>query len=318
MRTPDAACGVLAVGDVLVDNICRVNRLPSPGNDEAITSYISVSGGSAANTCAVLARLGVSCSFCGTLGSDENGRALLSCFKRLGIGTSALRIIPGNTGFTFTMLQPGGERTMLSYRDSSSSARTVDESLADCVRNSSLVLISGYMLQLKEQADFVISLAEKARENGIPVLLDTSPVIGSIDRTVLERMLSVTDILMPNLSELMTVFPSGSIDGSLSLAVNKVPAVVLKQGENGARLFVSEDCSLPKLRGLAGADIKSPAENREVLDTTGAGDSFNAGFIASFLSSDNPSDWLRSGNHTASLVISGRLCRTLNEKDTLI
>ena len=318
MPLPENGPAVFAVGDVLVDNLCRVRRLPEPGEDGEILGYSCVSGGSAANTCAVLSRLGVHSAFCGTLGSDGKGRSLLAHMERLGIDSSCVRAVSGSTGFTFTLTCPDGERTMLSYREAASVSRPVTDKLLEAVSESALLLLSGYMLQNREQAEFVFALAEKARSCGVPVMLDTAPVIGVVDKSILERMLSLTDVLMPNLDELRALCPGLDTEECIAALLEKVPVIVLKQGRLGARLAVSEACSVPGFEELRGTDISAPAVSVEVEDTTGAGDSFNAGFIAGMLSSTDPELWLRKGNETAALVISGKLCRTLNEKDELL
>ena len=113
--------GVLVVGDALMDNQYFVQTLPKSGQDVEIVDFSKSAGGSAANTVLALSACGVKTYFCGSVGGDEEGQILLSKFAKGNVDTSLVRQ-SGKTGFTVTMIENSGERTMLSYRGASASA----------------------------------------------------------------------------------------------------------------------------------------------------------------------------------------------------
>ena len=302
---------VVLVGDILVDNICWVNSLPKSGSDIAILKSTQQSGGSAANTCCVLSDLGGKCSFCGIIGSDSIGKELTGRLRDKNIDISCLQVSESRTGYTFTMVEPDGERTMLSYRDASSCGMKITEELLDAVSNAKILYISGYLLSVREQAEFVFALADTARSSNTVVMLDTSPIIGTIAKDILDRMLSLTDILMPNRRELFDISCVEDLDRSIEILLEKVPALVIKMGSDGSCLVVRAGCTIPGIESETGFKCIVPAETVKAVDTTGAGDSFNAGFIASYLENTSPEECLHRGNYIASQVISGKMPRSI-------
>ena len=305
-------CDVVVVGDVLVDNLYWVNTIPLSGCDEMILRASRQSGGSASNTSVILNALGVNCCFCGTIGDDEIGREIAHGMEAAGIDLRCLQKGSGKTGYTLTLVEPSGERTMLSYRDSSADPLKMTEEVIQAVTGAQVLLFSGYLLSTSAQTDFVFQLARLARENQTLVMLDTSPIIGKIDQTIIEEMLTLTDVLMPNKQELLTLSQTDNVDDGIQLLLHQVPAIVVKLGSDGARLVTRDGCHLPRMQN-EGIRMNhfARANSIEPKDTTGAGDSFNAGFIASFLRSEAPSAWLAFGNEIAARVVTEKMCRNL-------
>ncbi len=273
---------VLVIGDALIDNQYFVGAMPKSGQDEKIIDYRKSAGGSAANTAIALAKCGVKTYFCASVGDDEDGQIFLSNFQKSNVDTSLVQQ-KGKTGFTVAIIDSDGERTMLSYRDASASAMQVTSALAGRIKKVSMVLLSGYMLTEPMQAAFVIAVAKVVNESGGQVALDPSPVIGKVSKAVLSEVLALTDVLLPNESELKVIEKKvGEVD---------VPCVAVKMGSEGARLMYDI------------AEYTQPAVKVDIVDTTGAGDAFNAGLIASMLDGDAPQKWLKKGVMMAAAVV---------------
>lgn len=304
-------CQVVVVGDVLVDNLCWVNKIPASGEDEMILQSTRQSGGSAANTCVVLSMLGVQCGFCGRIGDDEAGHKIISGLKAIGADLRCLQQTSGRTGYTVTMVEPCGERTMLSFRDTAAESLKLTDEIIDAVREAKILYLSGYMLSSPMQVEFVFQLASIARENSVIVMLDTSPIIGKVDQNVVKQALAMTDVLMPNYKELLDITKSNSEEEAIHRLMEWVPVVVLKKGSAGSRIVIRDDFDFYGLfPESAGLDRKASAVPTIPLDTTGAGDSYNAGFIASFLTESDPATWLADGNSIASKVITKQMSRS--------
>ncbi len=273
---------VLVIGDALIDNQYFVGAMPKSGQDEKIIDYRKSAGGSAANTAIALATCGVKTYFCASVGDDEDGQIFLNNFQKSNVDTSLVQQ-KGKTGFTVAIIDSDGERTMLSYRDASASAMQVTSALAGRINKVSMVLLSGYMLTEPMQAAFVIAVAKVVVESGGQVALDPSPVIGNVSKAVLSEVLALTDVLLPNEDELKVIEKKvGEVD---------VPCVAVKMGSEGARMMYDI------------AEYTQPAVKVDIVDTTGAGDAFNAGLIASMLDDDPPQKWLKKGVMMAAAVV---------------
>lgn len=297
---------VMVMGDLMMDYQYWITSMPEAGGDEAIIAAEQNSGGSAANTGVALSSQDVSCCFCGRIGDDDLGNILAKRMEAKGIDLSCLERC-GDTGYTVTMIDRAGERTMFSYRGSSDHKPVITPALEGKLSQISVLCISGYMLLEPLQSEFVLKVAALARQKGAYVMLDTAPVIDRIGDDVIEKMLSHTDVLLPNRSELALITGETDVEAGIDKALGSVSCVVIKQGKGGARLaanagFRMADGSVLKHR----LDCTVQAKDVKPVDTTGAGDSFNAGFIAAFLKGMEPGQWLEAGNALAAKVIASK------------
>lgn len=300
-RAADAEA--IIIGDALIDHQYWIHEMPKSGEDVEILSFASHSGGSAANTAIALQKQGVACAFCGRLGNDKLGLDIIKQMKEIGIDTSCIQY-SGDTGYTLTIIDRHGERTMFSYRNAGAFRPVITDELLNAIQKTKVLFLSGYMLIDKQQADFVIEVAGYAKEKGCYVMLDASPVIGQAEADVISSMLSLTDIILPNRLELEMLTKTTDLLYGLEKLNQYVPCIALKLGGKGSRLSITPGFPLPNGRITnRKEEYFSEAEPASVVDTTGAGDSFNAGFTASFLRNDTPDKWIKNGNILASHVV---------------
>lgn len=297
---------VLVVGDILMDFQYWVQGYPVRGGDEAITTAAENAGGSAASTAVALGAQGVACAFHGRVGADELGRQLTDQMESFDVNLSCLDVF-GSTGYTVTIIDPSGERTMLSFRGGDGYQPQITDALRRTLQEIKVLYISGYLLADKDQASFAIDLAREAHGCGCYVMMDTAPVIGKVDPTVVNAFLQYVDVLMPNKMELLTLAGKDGVDEAIDVLLERVPCLVVKLGSDGSRLVTKT--GLRRAEGIkipGSLDITSPAHIVTPVDTTGAGDSFNAGFIASFLREEAAESWLAMGNQLAAKAIACR------------
>jgi sugar/nucleoside kinase (ribokinase family) len=171
--------------------------------------------------------------------------------------------------------------------------------MREAIKGAGALCVSGYMLQEKAQAAFVLESAKAARECGCRVAFDPSPVVWDLDKETLAALLALTDIVLPNRDELKALSGAEGIDAGLAALLEKAPCVAVKLGEEGSRLAALPGFCEP-------CRCEARAQRIPPLDTTGAGDSFNAGFIAAFLRGESPEGWLESGNRLAANAIARR------------
>ena len=297
---------ILVIGDALIDHQYWIDRMPGPGEDTVILSFSKNVGGSAANTAIALAYLGAPTKFYGTIGRDIDGGLIIEQMQDVGVDTSGIQY-GETTGFTITMIDLSSERTMFSFRGASSNALSIDPPLLQSIKSSRILLTSGYQLLYPDQAEVVLSIAERVKAEGNLVALDPSPLIGDVPEEIRSRMLGLTDILLPNLHEIGVLTGEKDPLAALEKASLLYKCVAVKLGSKGAWMAIREGFQLADGR-IVSNDLyyQAPAIQVQAVDTTGAGDAFNAGFLASFLRNEAPEDWLRSGNNLAGEVVQHR------------
>jgi len=297
---------ILVVGDALIDHQYWIDRMPTAGEDSVILSFSKNVGGSAANTAIALAFLGVPTKFYGTIGRDPDGVLIVDQMQAVGVDISGIQW--GEvTGFTITMIDQTSERTMFSFRGASSNALSIDSPLLKSIKSSRVLLTSGYQLLYPDQAQVVLSIAERVKAEGNLVALDPSPLIGDVPEEIRSRMLGFTDILLPNRHEIAVLTGEEDLSTALEKARHLSKCVAVKLGSKGAWMVIQEGFELADGQRVS-TDIcyQAPAIQVQAVDTTGAGDAFNAGFLASFLRNEQPENWLRSGNNLAGEVVQHR------------
>ncbi len=287
---------VLAIGDVLMDYQYWVDRFPQRGGDVKILMSSCSPGGSAANTAFSLALLGIRCGFCGRIGKDAAGRRVEERMQNAGLDLSCMQY-GDDTGYTVTIIDDRSERTMLSFRGAAGEPLELTAALRQTLQTVRVLLLSGYLLADAAQARFAVEAAGMTRRAGGLVALDASPNIENVPPDTLREALAVTDILLPNRREMQAITGVWETGAGLDALLRRVPIAALKLGAEGSAL------------GIRGGYSETgrwhvPAVEVTPLDTTGAGDAFNAGFLASYLRGEKPEDWLRAGNALAARAIS--------------
>ncbi len=297
---------ILVIGDALIDHQYWIDRMPGAGEDTMIFTFSKNVGGSAANTAIALAYLGTPTKFFGTIGLDLDGSLIIEHMQATGVDISGIQY--GEiTGFTITMIDQTSERTMFSFRGASSNALSIDMPLLKSIKSSRVLLTSGYQLLYPDQAEVVLSIAERVHAEGNLVALDPSPLIGDVPGEIRARMLGLTDILLPNLRELAILTGEEDPSAALEKAPSLSKCVAVKLGSKGAWMSIQEGFQFADGQRVS-YDLccQAPASQVQAVDTTGAGDAFNAGFLASFLRNEDPENWLRSGNNLAGEVVQHR------------
>ena len=299
---------VMVIGDALIDHRYWVERMPRTGEDVKAEKLAHSFGGGAANTAFALADGGTPCFFCGSVGEDEDGAAILSRMNKAGIDTGCAQT-GGQTGHTITVIDHTGERTMMSFRGAAGRAIAMREEIIRALRSAGAVLLSGYLLSEPAQAAFLLEAAETAHAAGALTALDPTPVIGKAQPDLLARLLRVTDVVLPNRSELIQM--AGTDDPQQALIMLDAACVVMTDGEVGARMALSEGFRFGRA-GEAGA-YHAAAKKTNTTDTTGAGDAFNAGFLAAICRGNDPQQWLEAGNAAAAAVIGKQSAKTAED-----
>ena len=280
---------VLCIGDVMLDVIARINVSPQKinfGSDTA--SRISTSsGGAAGNVAAWLTRTDARSTIVSHVGDDPAGAAIVAEFDALGVSHGDLVIQGETSGVVVVLVDSSGERTM--FPDKGANSRLTVTDLPD-LGAFQAVYISGYALLNPLARDGVLEMIEKIKADGLPIYFDPASVGAMKDVTdkELHNWFSMMDVLFVNEEESIYLTGSVEIERALDYLLDFSQVVVVKRGSAGA---------IAKARGFD--SISLPAVAATVVDTTGAGDSFAAGFIASFSKNHDLTAALQAGGELA-------------------
>lgn len=284
------------VGGVQVDLIMGpVAPWPRPGSETFVAHSELRAGGPAGNTALALAALGVPYRLVGGTGDDAFGAFLRQGFSAAG---AALATVPGATGLSVAVEHPGGERSFLTAAGhlSAETAANILALLPGRAGAGDVVLISGAFL-FPQLLDGFEALCVTIRRRGFALALDTGwPPDGWTDtvRTAATAWLAQCDHVLLNEVEAASLSGAAEIEAAMAwVAAHARPdaAVIVKRGGEGVSALA------------AGRRLDCPAPAVTVIDTTGAGDAFNAGYLAALVGGRPLEDCLRRGVAVASAAI---------------
>ena len=282
---------VVVVGDLLYDLLAKVDGEVRLGID-TFTPIRAAGGGSGANAAAWLAASGVETHLVGRVGDDAFGRFLEEELRETGVKTHLARDPSSATGKVFVLVDGAGERTMITDRGAAENLVVVDLP-ASIFRGGHLHLL-GYTFSGGSRRETAFEALRLAREAGMTVSVDPSavPMLEDIGP---DRFLAWTrgaDLCFPNLEEGSLLAEAEDPDQIAENLLDHYSAVVLKLGAEGACYADAE-----------GRRSRVPAAKTRANDTTGAGDSLCAGFLAAWLTGGSPEEALRQGARFAAHAV---------------
>jgi len=284
---------VLVVGEINVDLICQgYHAFPTPGREVLVDDFQMVLGSASAICAMGLARLGTPVTFFGKVGDDPTGHFCLDAMRARGIDLSSVVLDPAlKTGVTVAITSPV-DRALVSYLGSIAALgeKDVPRTLFQAADH---VHVSSYYLQEKLRPG-VGTLFREARAAGLTTSLD--PGFDPSERWEPDMLetLRHTDVFFPNEVELRALTRLDDPEAAVRSLQTGPTRVVAKLGAAGAMAL-----------GDGGRLVHVPAPPAEVIDTTGAGDSFDAGFLHSWLSGAGLEDSLRLGTACGALSTRG-------------
>ena len=231
---------------------------------------VEISGGSAANTIAGVASFGGRAGFIGSIADDEFGRIFAHDVRSLGVTFNAPPIkdqLP--TSRSLILVTPDGERTMNTFLGISTQ---FDETLLDreLIRDSAILYLEGYLFDREEAKRAFKAAAQEAKAAGRKVALTLSDGF-CVDRHRAEFLSFIregVDIVFANESEIKSLYETSNYDDAVSNARKDIKLAVLTRSAKGSHILAD------------GSDIEIAAMPIEkVVDTTGAGDLYAAGFL---------------------------------------
>jgi sugar/nucleoside kinase (ribokinase family) len=269
---------VLSIGRLYCDIVFRgLDAMPRLGEERFADSVAIVPGGGGFITAAHLAALGTRAGLLARLGTDPLSGTLAPSLTESGVDLRWLERTPEAGPQPTVVMVQDGERAFLSRRAGSARPATLDAALADPAARHLHIAEFATLAEIPD-------LIGRATGAGLTVSLDPSWDDAWIRRPDLIARATGADIFLPNAAEARAIADCEDLDEAGSRLARHFPVVVVKDGANGARLF-QRDTTLA---------LPAP-EGGLVLDTTGAGDAFNAGFLAAWLAGRPPERALSEG-----------------------
>jgi len=261
---------LLVIGELNVDIIAAgLERLPELGKEILAPSLELRMGSSSAICAAAASKLGLRVGFVGKVGDDLYGHFVLERLQDLGIDTAPIIVDPSiRTGATIAISTPA-DRGFVTYLGSIA-ALTPEEVDLDLFDHARHVHSSSFFLQQGLQPGYP-SLFAAAKRRGCTTSLDTGyDPLERWDSTLWDT-LHRTDVFLPNEVEAPAITGRADPGTASDVLADVVPTVVVKLGGGGAIARQGTTC------------VRVPAFPVEVIETTGAGDTFNAGFLTAWL-----------------------------------
>lgn len=280
----DVDFDLLVLGDANPDLVLRGGEVePAFGQAERIVEQAQLSvGGSGAIFACGAARLGLRVAFAGVVGDDLFGSFMRSELADHGVDTRGLVIDPHRPTGVTVVLSTIDDRAMLTAPGTIGDLRgdLIDPDLLTAARH---VHVSAFFLQ-RGLAQHLPDLFATVREAGATTSLDPNwDPSGEWDGGLMD-LLSSVDVFLPNAMEAMRLARISDLDQALARLRMRAPLTVVKAGADGA------------MAATTGEVIHIPGIPVRVVDTTGAGDSFDAGFLAGYLAGEPLERSLALGN----------------------
>ncbi len=265
----------------MLDVVAQIPTSPHDlhlGNDTR-TIISTHGGGAGGNVASWLAALGNEVTMVGRIGDDAAGSAITAEFDSLGISYGQIVKEGLHTGVVICLVDPSGERTMLADNGANAGLSIDDLPPLDGV---DAVYLTGYAPLAPASRAGVLEMVQAINARKIPITFDPATVGGMKDVPVDEILswCAQMDTLIMNEEEAIHLSGSSDIESALDFFLEIAPRAIIKRGSQG---------SIGRQRGGEMVTVASNAT--KVVDTTGAGDSFAAGFIDAFLSGTSGSNF---------------------------
>jgi ribokinase len=267
------------IGSSSMDLVVTASKRPKKGETILGQSFKTVPGGKGANQAVAAARLGAEVYMVGCVGKDGFGEEIVNNFTSNSVFTTYVEPVTHSETGTAHITLADGDNSIIVVKGANNYV-TPDfvEKALDVIRESDIVLI-----QQEIPEETVEYVTEICFANNVPLILNPAPA-RPISKTVIEKATYIT----PNEWEASVLFESKDIHDALKEYPNKL---LVTEGKNGVRYYDGEN------------EVLVQSYVVDAVDTTGAGDTFNAAFAVAVAEGKNIKDSIRFANRAASLSV---------------
>jgi sugar/nucleoside kinase (ribokinase family) len=288
MTTKRAKGGVVVIGELNVDAVAVGLSAPPRMGGEVLAADFRLTLGSASAIFACgAAKLGHAVRFVGRTGADDFGDVCRDALEQAGVATEhVVSDARERTGVTLA-LSTRRDRALVTFPGTMATYSLADVDLA-ALDGARHLHLTSYFLQTALRPSFP-TLCREARARGLSVSFDPNSDPSESWGRRIHSVFAHTDVLFLNRREALELTGARTVDAALGRLGREVPLVAIKLGAKGA--IATRD----------GAVFRAPGFRVDALDTTGAGDSFAAGFVSTWLDGKTVDECLRVGNACGAL-----------------
>ncbi|WCM63933.1 ribokinase [Paenibacillus polymyxa] len=267
------------IGSSSMDLVVTSSKRPGAGETVLGESFTTVPGGKGANQAVAAARLGADVTMIGRVGDDHFGEQILRNFEENHVYTGYVKPVTHMESGTAHIVLAEGDNSIVVVKAANNEVTPayVEEAL-DAIRSSDIVLI-----QQEIPSETVVYVSEICAKYQVPLLLNPAPA-----REVDDSVIANATYITPNEHEAAIMFKDMSLQEALRKYPNKL---FVTEGSNGVRFFDGEQ------------EVVVPTYKVEAVDTTGAGDTFNAAFAVALAEGNSLADSVKFANRAASLSV---------------
>ena len=272
---------VVTAGLHVADILGRyVERIPDAQGIALLEEIRLTVAGTAAAIAVNLAKLGVDVATVGAIGDDALGRFLSTTMAEAGVDVTRLRVSPDHpTSATMLPIRPDGSRPAL-HVIGSNGAISADDLSDEILDGISVLHLGGSCLLPGIDGTPSADLLRRARERGVVTTMDFIPAGRPEDRDAILPCLPYVDVLLPSLEDALSFAGAADRDAAIDFYLAAgVRTLVITMGGEGV-----------SISSAARRDHRLPAYDVDVVDTTGCGDAFSAGFITAVLDGADAAD----------------------------
>ncbi|MGA2385635.1 MAG: carbohydrate kinase family protein [Candidatus Bathyarchaeia archaeon] len=280
---------VVGFGALNVDMLLKVDRLAGAEEESFIADYAEACGGSAANTMVGLARLGCKVGFIGKVANDREGKLQIDCFNSEGVDTGGIiQAKHGKSGSVLGFVDKKGARALY-----------INPGVNDTIEPREINY--GYTLETKflHYSSFVGEKSLRAQKkllgalhSDVKISFDPGSVYAQKGFAAIEPIIRSSYVLMPNAGELELLTGEADVPRGADLMLDAgVKIVAVKLGDRGCYVTDGQE------------RLKIEPFKVKVVDTTGAGDAFCAGFLYGLINDKSLQECGRLGNFVASRCV---------------
>jgi ribokinase len=297
---------IVVIGSINMDLVCRVQRMPAPGETILGNDLAQLAGGKGANQAVAAAKLGASVHMIGRVGDDDFGSRLINGLQQHKVNADHVTVTEGSSsGCALILVDKKGENSIVVAPGANARLRPADvDAAAGLLATASVVLI-----QLEIPMETVVHAIAACRKLGVFVILDPAPV----PVKGIPRELFAVNILTPNQREAEALLPNrdmGRMRRTKRVDAKQIgtdllsrgpQTVVLKLGARGA-MIQDQSGYIETIKGL----------KVSVVDTTAAGDAFVAGMAVSLSEGNGMREAVRFANASGAAC-----CRSFGAQPSL-
>lgn len=287
MRKP-----IVVVGSINLDFVASADHVPLPGETLTGRDFATFYGGKGSNQAVAVARLGHPVSMIAKVGDDSFGPTLKRALREAGVDVGPVAAARGSSGVALINIGRDGQNSIVVIPGANGKVQP-----ADITKNTALLRRAGMLLaQLEIPLETVETLSVFAHRHDIPLMLDPAPA-----RELPSGLLRNIAWITPNENETRILCGLNANENVSSATAARCAEMLLARGPKNVIIKMAEQGSY--LATATGLREMVPAFRVKAVDTTAAGDAFNAGFAVGILSGKQPLDAARYAAAVAAISV---------------